>query len=210
MAWVSTVWEQRQLEAAAADPVAAAFEPAMACYPSQLDQPQELPPSLARIVRRPARPAPGHTAGIRASHNSDAHSSPGCCRHRAVARAQLGNPLQSGGSSGGPLAMSFPRVPFLRILSLNVTGLRNKDKRRCLFNLLERDKWDVVLLQETHHCSPEEGVAWGQTGPDGLRRSWRGPVFRCHFIAQSRDVAVVFRDSCSTQGITVRHSSGTG
>ena len=38
-----------------------------------------------------------------------------------------------------------------------------------LFNLLERDKWDVVLLQETHHSSAEEGAAWTQEGPNGLR-----------------------------------------
>ncbi|CAL8469286.1 g8833 [Coccomyxa elongata] len=69
---------------------------------------------------------------------------------------------------GGPAgtaalsAITRPRQPTLRLLSLNVNGLQDKVKRRWLFNLLERDNWDVILLQETHHRSPEEGGAWAQ------------------------------------------------
>ncbi|CAL8465446.1 g4982 [Coccomyxa elongata] len=61
-------------------------------------------------------------------------------------------------------AMTRPRQPTLRLLSLNVNGLQDKDKKRWLFNLLERDKWDVILLQETHHRSPEKGAAWAGGG----------------------------------------------
>ena len=38
------------------------------------------------------------------------------------------------------------------LFSLNVNGLRSASKRRSLFTLLQRDRWDVVLLQETHHA----------------------------------------------------------
>ena len=56
--------------------------------------------------------------------------------------------------------MSRPRQPSLRLLSLNVNGLRDAAKRRTLFSLLHRDRWDVVLLQETHHSSQAEGEEW--------------------------------------------------
>ena len=66
--------------------------------------------------------------------------------------------------------MSRQRHPSLRLLSLNVNGLRSADKRRTLFRLLHRDRWDVVLLQETHHTDETEGQSWtqeGQLGPPG-------------------------------------------
>ena len=49
---------------------------------------------------------------------------------------------QDGGPAGKAAlpAMNRCRQPSLRLLSHNVNGLRDKDKRRCLFNLLERDK----------------------------------------------------------------------
>ena len=106
--------------------------------------------------------------------------------------------------------MTRSRSPSLRLLSLNVNGLRDRDKRRCLFNLLERDRWDIILLQETHHSSTEEGTAWAQEGPAGLRCNWSGPAFWCHFTSQSRGVAVLLRPTASTAAITVRHCSTTG
>ena len=105
---------------------------------------------------------------------------------------------------------SSPRQPTLRLLSLNVNGLQDKDKRRWLFNLLERDKWDIILLQETHHRSPEEGAAWAQEGPNGLRCNWSGPAFWCHYTSQSRGVAILFRTTARISDFTVRHSSATG
>ena len=106
--------------------------------------------------------------------------------------------------------MTRPRQPTLRLLSLNVNGLQDKDKRRWLFNLLERDKWDIILLQETHHRSPEEGAAWAQEGPNGLRCNWSGPAFWCHYTSQSRGVAILFRTTARISDFTVRHSSATG
>ena len=55
--------------------------------------------------------------------------------------------------------MTRQRQPSLRLLSLNVNGLRDKDKRRRLFYLLHRDRWDVILLQKSHHSTP---VRWFQ------------------------------------------------
>ena len=61
--------------------------------------------------------------------------------------------------------MSRQRQPSLRLLSLNVNGLWSADKRRTLFSLLQRDRWDVVLLQETHHTDDNEGTGMDTGGP---------------------------------------------
>ena len=58
--------------------------------------------------------------------------------------------------------MSQLHRPTLRLLSLNVNGLRSADKRRSLFSLLRRDRWDIVLLQETHHTHETDGQAWAE------------------------------------------------
>ena len=60
----------------------------------------------------------------------------------AAAAAAGAQDTQARGSAGTAAltAMSRQRSPPLRLLSLNVNGLRDKDKRRCLFNILERDK----------------------------------------------------------------------
>ena len=37
-----------------------------------------------------------------------------------------------------------------KMLSLNVRGIRSLDKRKALFNLLAKEKSDIVFLQETY------------------------------------------------------------
>lgn len=68
------------------------------------------------------------------------------------------------GSAGILPATRSAMSRSLRLLSLNVNGLRSADKRRTLFSLLHRDRWDVVLLQETHHTDDAEAQAWTQEG----------------------------------------------
>ena len=102
------------------------------------------------------------------------------------------------------------RRPSLRLLSLNVNGLRSASKRRSLFTLLRRDRWDVVLLQETHHTNEAEGQAWAEEGPHGLTANWSGPSFWSHGSAASRGVAVLFRAAAHTADISIRHQSADG
>ena len=102
------------------------------------------------------------------------------------------------------------RRPSLRLLSLNVNGLRSASKRRSLFTLLRRDRWDVVLLQETHHTDEAEGQAWAEEGPHGLTANWSGPSFWSHGSAASRGVAVLFRAAAHTADISIRHQSADG
>ena len=107
--------------------------------------------------------------------------------------------------------MSRQRQPSLRLLSLNVNGLRSADKRRTLFSLLHRDRWDVVLLQETHHTDDAEAQAWTQEGPHALRPNWSGPSsFWCHGSPTSRGVAILLRPAADIADITLRHQAEDG
>ena len=106
--------------------------------------------------------------------------------------------------------MTARQQPSLRLLSLNVNGLRANDKRRSLFNLLHRDTWDIVLLQETHHSSREEGEEWAQEGPHGLRPNWTGPTFWSHGSSTSRGVAIFVRPQANVTDIAARHVSDDG
>ena len=95
--------------------------------------------------------------------------------------------------------MTCPHQPSLRLLSLNVNGLRDAGKRRTLFNLLRRDRWDVVLLQETHHASQAEAEEWIGEGPGGLCANWQGPSFWSHGTVRSRGVAVLISTAAAAR-----------
>ena len=82
--------------------------------------------------------------------------------------------------------------PALRLLTLNVNGLRDSSKRRALFLALLHGPWDVILLQETHHSSPEEAVAWAQEGA-GPGMPWVGHHSWAHGTSRSSGVAVLCR-----------------
>ena len=45
----------------------------------------------------------------------------------------------------------------VRICSLNVRGLRNALKRRCLFNWIRDSDYQLILLQETH-STPDNDI----------------------------------------------------
>ena len=51
-------------------------------------------------------------------------------------------------------SMSHPRTPSLQLLSLNVNGLRERQKRAALFAVLQAGPWHVIALQETHLLPP--------------------------------------------------------
>ena len=55
--------------------------------------------------------------------------------------------------------MSPPNTPSLQLLSLNVNGLRGKQKRAALFATLQSGPWQVVALQETHHANCNSALA---------------------------------------------------
>lgn len=55
----------------------------------------------------------------------------------------------------------------LKLITLNVNGLRAPAKRRALFADLRKSKADIIFLQETHCTTNEERIwlsEWGATG----------------------------------------------
>ena len=52
----------------------------------------------------------------------------------------------------------------VKLYSLNVRGLRDKVKRRCMFDWLRNTQYDIFILQETHSTTEVEkywSSEWG-------------------------------------------------
>ena len=56
----------------------------------------------------------------------------------------------------------------LQIVSLNVRGLQNKNKRNRIFQHFNVKKYEIILLQETH-STQQDGNEW--------KKEWEGPAF---------------------------------
>ena len=81
------------------------------------------------------------------------------------------------------------------ILSLNVRGLRNKDKRNQIFRWSKHQKPDILFLQETYWSSDFETI---------VRSEWHGPCFFAHGTNHSRGVSILFNDKLDVQDIVVQ------
>jgi len=99
-----------------------------------------------------------------------------------------GSDAQSYGSAAGPAsdntaanspntsAMAIMRSPSLQLLSLNVNGLQERQKRAALFAVLQAGPWHVIALQETHHATQAEAAQWLREGASPTA-PWDGPSF---------------------------------
>ena len=95
--------------------------------------------------------------------------------------------------------VSYNREYKLVILSQNVRGLHNKQKRRKLFNWFETMKADIILLQETF-CT--------QNSMPLFKSDWKGLMFNaCSDSNHSRGVAVLFKSSLHVKIISTHTSS---
>ena len=54
----------------------------------------------------------------------------------------------------------------LKLLSMNVRGLRNAKKRRALFYSFKKGKYDVIGLQETHLTKADKETISKEWGPN--------------------------------------------
>ena len=105
--------------------------------------------------------------------------------------------------------MSSGMRPSLKFLSLNVNGLRDARKRQAVFARLRSECWDIVALQETHHIDSDEGKAWAASGVGSLL-AWPGVSFWSHGTSASRGVALLFRERCVVEGISLRTQGPDG
>ena len=80
----------------------------------------------------------------------------------------------------------------LNICSLNVRGLRNKNKRNVLFEWVKSKNFDVICLQETY-CTPDF--------VNEFNRLWDGQVFHsCSNTSHSKGVAMLIN---TKQNLTI-------
>ena len=75
---------------------------------------------------------------------------------------------------------------MLRIITLNVRGLRNENKRRSIFNYY-RKRADIICLQETHSTEVDE-KCW--------RNEWGGIMLFSHGESNARGVAILVCKGC--------------
>ena len=80
-------------------------------------------------------------------------------------------------------------------ISLNVRGLRNKEKRSQIFKWSKHQKVDVLFLQETYWSCEIENI---------VRSEWRGPCFFEHGSNHSRGVSILFNDKLNVKDIVVK------
>ncbi len=88
--------------------------------------------------------------------------------------------------------MSHPRPLSLQLLSVNVNGLRERQKRAALFAVLQAEPWHVIALQETHHATQARAAQWCREGV-GLTAPWNSPSFWAAGTSASRGVALLFK-----------------
>ena len=72
----------------------------------------------------------------------------------------------------------------LKILSLNVRGLRKQEKRRAIFCYLKKQKASIFCLQETFSKKEDETI-W--------RAEWGGHIIFSHGSEHSRGVCILVK-----------------
>ena len=82
----------------------------------------------------------------------------------------------------------------VRLCSLNVRGLRNALKRRCVFNWIRNSDYHLILLQETH-STPDIECFW--------RNEWGFKIEFSHGSSASAGVCVLFKPSASFEILSV-------
>ena len=73
-----------------------------------------------------------------------------------------------------------------KLISLNIRGISNYQKRRTIFTLCRRQKVDIIFLQETHSTEGIE-AQW--------KREWGAPLFCSHGARKARGVAILIRNN---------------
>ena len=83
------------------------------------------------------------------------------------------------------------------LLSLNVRGLRNKEKRNQIFRWFKHQKADILFLQETYWSLDMENI---------VRNEWRGPCFFSHGSTHSCGVAILFQPNLVIEQVEVKYT----
>ena len=74
----------------------------------------------------------------------------------------------------------------LNIVSDNVRGLSNDKKRLTLYEWVKENKYDIILLQETHCHLKKDTIIWG--------KEWKRKSIWCKGTSRSKGVTVLFKE----------------
>ena len=74
----------------------------------------------------------------------------------------------------------------LNVVSLNLRGLQNTNKRNKIFQYFKIKKYDVILLQETYST---------QEGENKWKKEWEYPAFFSSLINHKCGVAILCTNS---------------
>lgn len=110
-------------------------------------------------------------------------------------------------SGGGPAATAaasdcqLTPASALRLLSVNVNGMRAVAKQREVFDVFDRGPWHVLAVQEPHLASVDEALAWAQRGA-GPGRPFRGSVFANPHTSVSAGVLVFVKATAPLEALS--------
>ena len=82
----------------------------------------------------------------------------------------------------------------LKVLSANVRGLGNNNKRRMLFNLFRKEKYDIICIQEAH-VTEKNVQLWKQ--------QWNGQLFFSSGSAHSKGQIILINKKANATNIEV-------
>ena len=81
----------------------------------------------------------------------------------------------------GPCSF-FLRLIMVLLVSINSQGLRSSDRLKLAFQFLNRNRFDVVCLQQTH---------WSVDLEMQIKREWNGDIFFAHGTDNARGVSIL-------------------
>ena len=87
----------------------------------------------------------------------------------------------------------------IKLLSLNVRGLKNKFKREVIFQWLKDQSADICLLQETHCSSEDDSILWG--------KEWGGKCFWSLGSNMSKGVAIMLKENLDIKTVNVTNDN---
>ncbi len=156
--------------------------------------------SLLRTIRK--KPSLKQHCGKQPLHASNiSNSNYGSSQTVTQAAQTSRRVLESAHCSPWRGSLSLPRPPSLQLLSLNVNGLRDRQKRAALFAVLQAGPWHVIALQEPHHATQAEAAQWRRERA-GTTAPWDGSSFWAAGTPASRGVALLFKACPLLSGVS--------
>ena len=86
-----------------------------------------------------------------------------------------------------------------KMVSLNVRGLSDSNKRLSILTWLKKSRYDIVLLQETH-STQDVARAW--------ENQWKGPAFFSHGTSNSKGCCILISENVEFKPVFIKVDDG--